>query len=238
VRPKILFCDMEGTLLRANITYDNGKVAPSAWTVLAARLGTACYEEEEASKDRWNRGDYAGYVDWMVDSIRILQRHGLREAHFLEVMDAVQPMSGIDEAFSTFRSWGATTVLVTGGFKYLADRLQCRLKIDHAFSACELFFEPKTGRLIHFNLLPSDVKGKVDFMKLIAAEHNVDPGECAFVGDGMNDVHLARVVGCSIAFNAQEKLRAVASRVIEQPDDQEDFRAVPIEINNWQPPSN
>src|SRR5574341_2470027 len=104
MRPKIVFCDMEGTLLRTNVTYDNGKVAPSAWTVLAARLGEACLREEEASKDKWNGKGYENYIAWMVDSVRILKRHGLNKHVFTEVMESVEFTSGIEESFSVFRA--------------------------------------------------------------------------------------------------------------------------------------
>jgi hypothetical protein len=47
---KICFFDMEGTLLEKNLSLDNGKVAPSAWTVLAKEISEACYIEEEKQK--------------------------------------------------------------------------------------------------------------------------------------------------------------------------------------------
>ena len=57
-------------------------------------------------------------------------------------------------------------------------------------------------------------------------EHGLVPDECAFVGDGKNDVYLAKEVGTSIAFNAPKELQRVTTYVIEQPEEQEDFREV------------
>lgn len=54
--------------------------------------------------------------------------------------------------------------------------------------------------------------------------HSITSAECALVGDGRNDVHLAKEVGLSIAFNAAsergfniiEPIDAVASEDFEK----------------------
>lgn len=225
--PKIIFMDLEGTLLKKAIHLDNGKVAPSAWTLLAERLGPDALRQEEETKDRWLRNGYKSYVEWMQDTIRIHKEHSLTFTLFHEVMNSVEEMLGIREAVSMFRDWGAVTAIISGGFKALADRIQQSLKIDHALSGCEYFFDPETGLLEHWNLLPTDYEGKVDFMRLIMKEHRVRAKECVFVGDAQNDVWMAKEVGLSIAFNAHLDLQAVCTYVINQPPGREDFRAVP-----------
>ena len=84
--------DLEGTLLQRAIHLDNGKVAPSAWTLLAERLGPDALFEEEATKDRWNTGGYGNYIEWMQDTIRIHRRYGLTRAIFEGVIASVQEM--------------------------------------------------------------------------------------------------------------------------------------------------
>src|SRR5438105_3131872 len=224
--PRIVFLDMEGTLLRKEYRLDDGKVAPSAWTVLAEALGPECLAAENATKTRWVAKGYSGYLEWMRDTIRIHKQFGLTERIFREVIDSVSLMPNVDAALQRIHAAGAVTCVVTGGFKALADRVQRRLRIHHAFAACEYFFDPGTGLIDHFNLLPADEAGKVDFMNLTCREYGVDPRECAFVGDGMNDVHLARAVGFSIAFNAQPDLIAVATTSINQNSGAEDFLIV------------
>ena len=135
-------------------------------------------------------------------------------------------MPGISEAVSTFRDWGATTAIISGGFKALADRIQRSLKIDHALSGCEYFFDPETDLLEHWNLLPTAYEGKVDFMRLIMKEHGVRVDECVFIGDAQNDVWMAKEAGLSIAFNAHSDLQEVCTYAINQPPGQEDFQAV------------
>jgi phosphoserine phosphatase len=89
-----------------------------------------------------------------------------------------------------------------------------------------IFFHPETRKIEHFNLLPADERGKVDFMLLMCKEYGYESRHCAFVGDGKNDVHLARAVGYSVAFNAQPELAKAASFAISQPPGKEDFMAV------------
>lgn len=220
-----MFFDLEGTLLKKCYRLDNGKVAPSAWTVLAESLGERCLAEEEETKDRWNRGEYAGYVEWMRDTIRIHKKHALTRDVFDKVINSVEFMPGIEDAFCELRHAGVVTAVISGGMKALGDRAQRFLGIDHVMCGCEYFFGDD-GLIEHFNLLPSDDKGKIRFMELIAEEHGADPESCAFVGDGMNDVPLAKAVGFSIAFNAQRELQEACTTSIVQPQGAEDFREV------------
>ena len=57
-------------------------------------------------------------------------------------------------------------------------------------------------------------------------EHGVGPEQCAFVGDGINDVHLASEVGTGISFNGHEKLQEVCKYAIKQKKGKEDFKEV------------
>ncbi|MBV2125002.1 MAG: HAD family hydrolase [Candidatus Thiodiazotropha sp. (ex Ctena orbiculata)] len=224
--PKVVFLDLEGTLLKKNHQLDDGRVAPSAWTVLAKMLGEDCFREEELTKDKWLRGDYEGYLDWMKATVEIHRKYGLSEKTFNTLVKNAALIPGTHEAVQYFKSMGAVTAIVTGGFKALSNKAQTSLKIDHAFAGCEYFFSRDTGLIDHYNLLPADEQGKVGFMRLIASEHGASPLECAFVGDGKNDVHLAKIVGFSVAFNAQEELKIIADRNIVQPAGKENWNAV------------
>ena len=87
----------------------------------------------------------------------------------------------------------------------MADKVQRTLKIDHALSGCEYFFN-KSGELEFYNLIPSDNEGKLSFMKQVLFEHGLTKDDSVFIGDGKNDVYLAAEAGITIAFNAQEEL--------------------------------
>ncbi|MZR64303.1 HAD family phosphatase [Alcanivorax sp. DP30] len=223
--PKIFFFDLEGTLLKKDFSLDNGKVAPSAWTVLAKALGEQCYREEEETKDKWLSGEYKGYLDWMAETVRIHQRHGLTKEIFDAVIASSELQNGVEETIIKIKEKGAIVCIISGGFKALCDKIQPKIKPDHFFCACEYFFD-ENGRLDSCNLLPTDEKGKVTFMKLIAEEHCISINDCAFVGDGKNDIHLAKEVGFSIAFNAQEELVKASTVSITQDSNSIDFQKI------------
>lgn len=99
------------------------------------------------------------------------------------------------------------------------------LKIDHSFVAGEFFWDDQ-GYISHYNLLPCDFKGKLDFMKLIMNEYGITPEECAFVGDGKNDIPYASVVGLSISYNGPKELQEDCTHAINQVEGEEDFREI------------
>lgn len=225
VRPKIVFFDMEGTIFKKIYKDSVGNTAPSAWTLLAERLGPEALAEETNAKQKWNNGEFSGYVEWMEATIRIHQKYGLNREFYEKVMDSVEYNPGVSQVFEELRRHGVRTALVSGGFKSQADRALRDLKVDHAFAACEYLWDEK-GNLIHWNLLPADYEGKIDFMRLIMKEHGASIQECAFVGDGRNDIPLAKAVGISISFNGPKELQQVTTYAINQPEGEEDFRAV------------
>lgn len=212
---KICFFDMEGTLLKKNLSLDNGKVAPSAWTVLAKEISEACYIEEEKTKDLWLTNKYISYTQWMKETVEIQIKHGMNKTHLQTVLSQAELQKGAVELIQFLKKKGYLTVLISGGFKELADLTQRKLKIDHAYSACEYFFD-KNGSVEHFNLLPTDEEGKLVFMKHLASEYNSELENCIFIGDGKNDVFIAKDVGTSIAFNAQKELKDVATFIVDQ----------------------
>ena len=222
---KLVFFDMEGTLFRKAVHDVRGNVAPSAWRILARQLGPEGEREESKTVDKWNTGQYSGYVEWMEEAIHIHKMYGVNKALFDSVMTAIEYHPGVEEVFEKLRGRGMRTALVSGGFKAQADRALVDLKIDHGFAACEYFWD-ENGELLHWNLLPCDYEGKLDFMQLIINEHSLTVDECAFVGDGRNDIHIAQAVGLSIAFNGALELQAVASHSINQKPGEEDFRAI------------
>lgn len=212
---KICFFDMEGTLLEKNSSFDNGKVAPSAWTVLAKEISEACFVEEEKTKDLWLANKYISYTQWMKETVEIQIKHGMNKNHLQTILSQAKIQRGAIELIHSLKTQGYLTVLISGGFKELADLTQRRLKIDHAYSACEYFFNDD-GSIEHFNLLPTDEEGKLVFMKHLASEYNSELENCIFIGDGKNDVFIAKNVGTSIAFNAQRELREVSTFIVDQ----------------------
>ena len=134
---KLIFFDMEGTIFKKSYKDTKYNTAPSAWSLLAEHLGPEATKEENWTKEKWNNGEYAGYVEWMEDSIKIHQKYGLTKDFFDKVMNSIEYHPGVKESFEELKKKGYKTALVSGGFKAQADRALKDLKINHAFAACD-----------------------------------------------------------------------------------------------------
>jgi len=221
---KLAFFDMEGTIFRKAVKSTQG-IPSSAWTLLAQHLGEDALQEEEESKGRWNRNEYRNYMEWVADTICIHQKYGLKRDFFERVIYSVEYHPGVEEVFEQIREQEIVTVLISGGFKAQADKAQKDLRIDHSFAACEYFWDDQ-GNLVHWNIQPWDFEGKLDIMRIMVQQYGLQFEQCAFVGDGKNDVTLAREVGLAIAFNGAQELQDVCTYSINQPEGREDFRAI------------
>jgi phosphoserine phosphatase len=222
---RLIFFDMEGTIFRKCVEAGDTQVAPSSWFTIAQHLGDQACAEEKATQEKWNNGKYTGYLEWMEDTIRIHAKYDLRREVFFRILEAVQFMPGVHEVFKSVHDAGIHTALVTGGFKHQANQAAKALRIKHVFAGCEYFWDDQ-GILTHWNLLPADYHGKVDFMRSLSKDYGYSLEELAFVGDGQNDIHLAEAVGVSIAFNGHETLREAATHSIAQEPGDEDLRAI------------
>jgi phosphoserine phosphatase len=89
------------------------------------------------------------------------------------------------------------------------------LGIDHSIACCEHLWN-EDDYLDFWKLRDCDFEMKIAAAKEITQQYGVALEHCGFVGNGSNDVPLAKVVGVSIAFNAHKKLQQVCTHVINQ----------------------
>jgi len=221
---KLIFFDMEGVIFETGIKEESPGVSASFWAVIARHLGEKAIAEEEKGKEMWHKKEFKNYLDWMVYSIEIHKKHGLRMKDFYDTIHKVPFMKGAKETFAELHKRGYKAAIISGGFKNQANRAIRELGIEHVFAACEYFFDDKTGKLVGWNLLPCDYEGKIDFMELMMHEYKLKPEQCAFVGDGVNDIPLAKEVGVSIAFNGRKELQEVTTYSVNQ--EKKDLRGI------------
>ncbi len=212
---KLLVFDVEGTLFETSVRLPGAHIDSTIWQALARRLGDVAVLEEVATHRHWEDGRYGSYLEWMRESIAIHVRNGLTSELFSEVISAARYNAGVRETFARIDRSRYEPVLVSGGFRELAKRAQVDLSIVHAFAACEYFFDSR-GSLAGFNLLPCDFAGKIDFITLMLREYRLGADEWIFVGDGLNDVPIARSAPRSIAYRGHPRLREVTTHSVEK----------------------
>lgn len=210
---KLLVLDVEGTLFQAKVRLPNTNFRSTMWAGIAHALGREAEREEIQTNDRWPKGYRGSYIKWMEDTIKIHQKHGLTESVFRGIVDSAQYNLGVLKTLSQVDRSRYQIALVSGGFKELAARVQVDAKIVHSFAACEYLFG-KDGKIQSYNLLPCDFNAKLGFVELILNDYKIKKDDWVFVGDGPNDVQIAKRAPLSIGFNPDSKLRKVVKHVI------------------------
>jgi phosphoserine phosphatase len=215
---KMLFADMEGTLFekqQVRLRHLEPSYHHSLWSRLMYELGEDALKEDARTIVKWESGQYRSYLDWVDDSVVILQKHGMNQELFERTLSSIQYNDGVKDTLERLHDRGIRTAIVTGGFLEQARRAQQELRITHAYAAVDLFWSPH-GSIAHWNMFPSDYEGKVDYVRSIMREYGLSREECGFVGDGKNDAFIAREVGTSFAYQAHPELQAVSSHEIEE----------------------
>jgi phosphoserine phosphatase len=215
---RLLVFDVEGTLFKTEIRLEGTDLTSTIWQMIAWKLGPSAVDEEVASHRRWREGGYTSYIDWMKDTIRIHQKYGLSRKVFDEIISAAQYNDGVADTLSRIDRSRFEPVLVTGGFLELASRVNRDFGFAHAFAACSYLFDANE-MLSGFNLLPCDFDGKIGFIKLMLHEYGLTSADWAFVGDGLNDVSIARAAPLSIGFRPHAALAEVVDHTITRFDE-------------------
>jgi phosphoserine phosphatase len=104
---------------------------------------------------------------------------------------------------------GLKTLLVSGGFTFFTERLQARLKLDHAHAnVLEAADGKLTGRVLGGIV---DAGEKRRTVQRVCAELGIAPQQAIVMGDGANDLQMMGIAGLSVAFRAKPVVRAQAS---------------------------
>ncbi len=216
---KVIICDMDGTLIREEVTY-NGEILPSRWNQIMHYLGDDARRREKEAKQDWYDGLYKEHpVDFLNDIINIFYDEGLKKDYFEKVIDSYELFPGVKDVFSELNKLGNyTTALISGGFMALAENVSNELGIDYTRAACKLEWDYQ-GNLAGWNLLREDYGSKVTSLEEIIAECGAELSNCVYVGNGKNDVSVAKYIvengGTAVAFNGPPELKEVCTYSVD-----------------------
>jgi len=130
-----------------------------------------------------------------------------------EVADSLPIMTGAKVACQTLKSAGWKIMAVSGGFTIMTDRLKKELELDHIFSN-ELLF--KDGKLDGVTINVDSDKSKSSIIKI--EEWNEKRDEIVAIVDGANDIKLFDICGLGIAYRAQDIVKDLATKTLEEKD--------------------
>ena len=200
---KLILFDMDGVIFKKE----------NFWFELHKAYGT--FDEGLEITKKYGRTDYETLVKEVVGR---LWKGKPADAYFSLIKNA-QYVRGIKETIEILKSKGYKTALISTGPRDLAIRAQKELGLDYVY-ANHLMTENGivTGSTDMRNW-PLRWDNKAEIMRQICREHNLYYKDCIMVGNGENDIKMARTAGFAIAFCAEdEELKKYSNAIIDEED--------------------
>ncbi|MCE1193049.1 MAG: phosphoserine phosphatase SerB [Acidovorax sp.] len=125
---------------------------------------------------------------------------------------------GAQELVAAARAAGLTTLLVSGGFTFFADRVKAGLGIDLARSnVLEVQDGVLTGRMVDqaWGDICDGAEKRRTLLE-VASLLGISPAQAIAVGDGANDLPMMGAAGLSVAYHAKPAVRSQAKIAINE----------------------
>jgi phosphoserine phosphatase len=198
---RLLVMDMDSTLITIE-TIDE----------LADLVGLK--EEVAAITEAAMRGEIE-YNESLRQRVSVLK--GLGEDALARVYDErVKLTPGAEKLLAAAKSAGIKTLLVSGGFTYVTDRLQTRLGLDYTRSNClELVDGKLTGEVVG-DIVNADAKRTA--LLEVRDRLGLSRDQIIGIGDGANDLKFMGECGVSIAYHAKPIVRGQTTYALNYVD--------------------
>jgi phosphoserine phosphatase len=148
---------------------------------------------------------------------RVAVLAGLPEEALQRVYDErVRLTPGAEKLLAATRTAGLKTLLVSGGFTYVTDRLKSKLHLDYTRSNCLEIADGKlTGRVVGTIV---NAEGKRDALIEARDRLGIDRERMIGIGDGANDLKFMAECAVSIAYHAKPIVRRQTTHAINHVD--------------------
>jgi len=192
---RLLALDMDSTLISMECIDELAEIAGVAKQVRALTAAAV-------------RGEAIDYSKSLRARVRMLRGLKQRELEcFLGERVTLTP--GAVSLVSRAREMGLKTLIVSGGFQFVADHVGHLLGIDEMVAhALEINNGELTGRL-KGDVINSDEKVRI--VNQFCQRFGIAPSQTIAVGDGANDIGMVRFAGLGVGFRAKPALREVCS---------------------------
>ena len=130
--------------------------------------------------------------------------------------ERVKIMPGARELVRTMRGWGATAILVSGGFTRFAEPVAAEIGFTRAIANV---LEIADGKLAGTVTKPIvDASTKLATLSEAVLEFGLPSAETLAVGDGANDLAMITQAGLGVAYHAKPVVAAAAGARIDHSD--------------------
>ena len=167
----------------------------------------------------------SGNLDFSESLIkRVALLSGVSTTVLNEVQSEITLTNGAVDLIKTLLGKGDVVAVVSGGFTEVIAPLLTSLKIkDFKANSLQIIDGRLTGK-VQGPII--DRRAKAEFLREIAAIHQIPLAHTVAVGDGANDIDMIQNAGVGIAFCAKPALVEVAGRVIMNRDLMEVLKVV------------
>lgn len=206
---KILVFDIDDTLTTSN-----------SWERLNAAAGLTA-EEDYALYSGFMRGDF-DYDTWTKRLETLYRERGVLTR---EIANAAllkfELREGVVDTIKHYKDRGHTIMLLSGGFKIMAEAVGQLINADTVIALSDLAFDVN-GQFDHFVSEGEEGQAKLKRLEAYCASHNILVTDCICVGDSMNDVPLFVASGQGVTFTwckdvVKEKARYIIADIRDLP---------------------
>jgi phosphoserine phosphatase len=141
---------------------------------------------------------------------RVALLKGLSESDLMRVLnERLQLNPGAKEWIETCKKNNITTLLVSGGFTFFAERVKAMLGLDYAVSnTLEIIDGKLTGRVLGDIV---DAQVKANELTKLRDQLGLATTQTIAIGDGANDLKMMATAGVGVAYHAKPVVQAQAS---------------------------
>lgn len=141
---------------------------------------------------------------------RVALLKGLQESDLTRVLnERLQLNPGAKEWIEACKKNNITTLLVSGGFNFFADRVKTMLGLDYAVAnSLEIIDGKLTGHVLGDIV---DAQRKADELVKLREKLGLTEAQTIAIGDGANDLKMMSVAGIGIAYHAKPLVQAQAT---------------------------
>jgi phosphoserine phosphatase len=141
---------------------------------------------------------------------RVALLKGLQESDLMRVLNERLKLNpGATEWIETCKKNNITTLLVSGGFTFFAERVKAMLGLDYAVSnTLEIINGQVTGNVLGDVV---DAQTKADELAKLRDKLGLTAAQTIAIGDGANDLKMMSAAGIGIAYHAKPIVQAQAT---------------------------
>jgi len=141
---------------------------------------------------------------------RVALLKGLQESDLMRVLNERLKLNpGALEWIAACKANNITTLLVSGGFTFFAERVKEMLNLDYAVSnTLEIIDGKLTGKVLG-NIVDAQIKA--DELIKLREKLGLSTAQTIAIGDGANDLKMMSAAGIGIAYHAKPIVQAQAT---------------------------